>query len=210
MVGTMELLGMALGTFLIFSTLSMLWKDNVLFRVGQMAVMGSSIAHFILLNMQNVYNNALTPLMNGDILMVFPLALGLLMYSRLNKSTAWLARYPSSVLVGIGTGVMVAGTVSGQVLDQIAVTMTDVLAADLFSIAGMNAMIIAVGVVTSITFFIFTKEHTGVVGNSAIIGRKFLMISLGANWSGELVWYLTQLVGRLMYIKNFLTVLMGG
>ena len=210
MVGTMELLGMTLGTFLIFSTLSMLWKDNVFFRVGQMAVMGSSIAHFILLNMQNVYNNALTPLLSGDILMVFPLALGLMMYSRLNKSTAWLARYPSSVLVGIGTGVMVAGTVSGQVLDQIAVTMTDVLAADLFSIAGINAMIIAVGVVTSITFFVFTKEHTGVVGNSATIGRKFLMISLGANWSGELVWYLTQLVGRLMYVKNFLTALMGG
>ena len=205
MAGIMELLGMALGTFLIFSTLSMLYKDNPFFRVGQMAVMGSSIAHFILLNMQNVYNNAWTPLMGGDILMVIPLVLGLLMYSRLKKSTAWLARYPSSVLIGIGTGVMVAGTVSGQVLDQIAVTITDVLNG-----GGINSMIIAVGVVTSITFFVFTKEHTGVVGSSAKIGRKFLMISLGANWSGELVWYLTQLVGRLMYVKNFLTALMGG
>ena len=190
MTGTMELLGLALGTFLIFSTLSMLYKDNPFFRVGQMAVMGSSIAHFILLNMQNVYNNAVTPLMSGDILMVIPLILGLLMYSRLNQPLSWLARYPSSVLIGIGTGVMVAGTVSGQVLDQIAVTITDVLNG-----GGINSMIIAVGVVTSITFFVFTKEHTGVVGSSAKIGRKFLMISLGANWSGELVWYLTQLVG---------------
>jgi len=205
MVGTMELLGMALGTFLIFSTLSMLWKDNPFFRVGQMAVMGSSIAHFILLNMQTVRDNAWTPLLNGDILMVIPLVLGLLMYARLKKSIAWLSRYPSSVLIGIGTGVMIAGTVSGQVLDQIAITITDV-----FNGGGINAMIIAIGVVTSITFFVFTKEHTGVVGKSASIGRKFLMISLGANWSGEIVWYLTQLVGRLMYIKNFLTALMGG
>ena len=210
MVGPMELLGMALGTFLIFSTLSMLWKDNPFFRVGQMAVMGSSISHFILYNMQNVYNNALKPLMNQDYMMIIPLVLGLLMYGRLKKSTAWLARYPSSVLVGIGTGVMVAGTVSGQVLDQIAVTITDVLASRGSAMAGINALIIAVGVVTSITFFVFTKEHTGVVGKSASIGRKFLMISLGANWSGELVWYLTQLVGRLMYIKNFVTALMGG
>lgn len=209
MAGTMELLGMALGTFLIFSTLSMLYKDNPFFRVGQMAVMGSSISHFILLNMQNVYNNALTPLLSGDILMVIPLVLGLLMYSRLKASISWLARYPSSVLIGIGTGVMVAGTVSGQVLDQIAVTITDVIPSDC-GICNLNAIIIAVGVVTSITFFIFTKEHTGVVGNSAKIGRKYLMISLGANWSGELVWYLTQLVGRLMYVKNFLTALMGG
>ncbi len=205
MTGTMDLLGMALGTFLIFSTLSMLYKDNPFFRVGQMAVMGSSISHFILLNMTNVYNNALTPLMSGDTLMVIPLVLGLLMYSRLIKSISWLARYPTSVLIGIGTGVMVAGTVSGQVLDQIAVTITDVLNG-----GGINSMIIAVGVVTSITFFIFTKEHTGAVGTSAKIGRKFLMISLGANWSGELVWYLTQLVGRMMYIKNFITLLMGG
>ena len=205
MVGTMELLGMALGTFLILSTLSMLWKDNPFFRVGQMAVMGSSIAHFILLNMQTVRDNAWTPLLNGDILMAIPLVLGLLMYARLKKSTAWLSRYPSSVLIGIGTGVMIAGTISGQVLDQIAITITDV-----FNGGGINAMIIAIGVVTSITFFVFTKEHTGVVGTGASIGRKFLMISLGANWSGEIVWYLTQLVGRLMYIKNFLTALMGG
>ncbi|MCW4048674.1 MAG: hypothetical protein NWE89_02950 [Candidatus Bathyarchaeota archaeon] len=210
MAGIMELLGMALGTFLIFSTLSMLYKDNVFFRVGQMAVMGSSIAHFILYNMKNVYNNAWTPLMNGDIMMIIPLILGLLMYTRLRRSTAWLARYPSSVLVGIGTGVMVAGTVSGQILDQIAVTMTDVLNWNTSGGSLINAIIIAVGVVTSITFFVFTKEHTGVVGKSASIGRKFLMISLGANWSGELVWYLTQLVGRLMYIKNFVTALMGG
>ena len=205
MAGTIELLGMALGTFLIFSTLSMLYKDNPFFRVGQMAVMGSSISHFILQNMQNVYNNAVTPLMDGDILMVIPLVLGLMMYSRLNRPISWIARYPSSVLIGIGTGVMVAGTVSGQVLDQIAVTITDVLNG-----GGINSMIIAVGVITSITFFIFTKEHTGAVGTSAQIGRKYLMISLGANWSGELVWYLTQLVGRLMYVKNFLTALMGG
>jgi hypothetical protein len=36
------------------------------------------------------------------------------------------------------------------------------------------------------------------------------MISLGANFSGELVWYLTQMIGRLMYILNeFIWPLLG-
>jgi hypothetical protein len=76
----------------------------------------------------------------------------------------------------------------------------------------LNGLIIFVGTVASLTFFIFTREHKGALGASAKLGRIFLMISLGANWAAETVWYLTQMTGRVMFLYNewLLKAILGG
>jgi hypothetical protein len=198
-----SVIGGFIGTLFIISVMSMLWKDNVFFRFGQAAIMGATVAHYTFMNFQSVHNNAIKPIMAGNLLFIVPLVLGLLMYSRLRSDVSWLAKYPTSVLVGAGTGVMIAGTLRGQIIDQVKQTVLD-------AFTGFNGILIFIGVVTAFSFFIFTKEHTGALGTSVKIGRVFLMISLGANFSGELVWYLTQMIGRLMYIlKEFIWPLLG-
>ncbi len=198
-----SVIGGFIGTLFIIATMSMLWKDNVFFRFGQAAIMGASVAHYTFMNFQSVHTNAILPIMAGNVMFIIPVILGLLMYSRLSADLAWLAKYPTSVLVGVGTGVMIAGTLRGQIIDQIKQTILD-------AFAGLNGILIFIGVVTAFSFFIFTREHTGALGTSVKIGRVFLMISLGANFSGELVWYLTQMIGRLMYILNeFIWPLLG-
>jgi hypothetical protein len=209
-----DLLGGLVGTFFIISVLSMLWKDNPIFRIGQQAIIGATMAHYILLNFKSALNNAVLPMLGGNLLLFVPLLLGVLMYTRLKNEIAWVARYPTGVLVGIGTGVMIAGTLRGQIIDQVKNTVIDltknVASGNMTGI--INTLLIAIGVVTAISFFTFTREHKGVLGISAKIGRIFLMISLGANWSGELVWYLTQLIGRLSWIINTVikVMLLGG
>lgn len=214
MVLFIDLLGGLVGTFFIISVLSMLWKDNPIFRIGQQAIIGATMAHYILLNFKSALNNAVLPMLGGNLLLFVPLLLGVLMYTRLKDNVAWIARYPTGVLVGIGTGVMIAGTLRGQIIDQIKNTVLDLTKSVVSSNStGMiNNLLIAIGVVTAISFFTFTHEHKGALGVSAKIGRIFLMISLGANWSGELVWYLTQLIGRLSWIINTVikVMLLGG
>lgn len=214
MVLFIDLLGGLVGTFFIISVLSMLWKDNPIFRIGQQAIIGATMAHYILLNFKSALNNAVLPMLGGNLLLFVPLFLGVLMYTRLKNEIAWVARYPTGVLVGVGTGVMIAGTLRGQIIDQIKNTVLDLTnSAVSGNMTGIiNTLLIAIGVVTSISFFTFTREHKGVLGISAKIGRIFLMISLGANWSGELVWYLTQLIGRLSWIINTVikVMLLGG
>jgi len=214
MAAFIDILGGLVGTFFIISVLSMLWKDNPIFRIGQQAIIGATIAHYILLNFKSALNNAVLPMLSGNFWLFIPLFLGVLMYTRLKNEIAWIARYPTSVLVGIGTGVMIAGTMRGQIIDQMKNTVLDlsksIASGDSMGI--FNYLLIVIGVVTSISFFTFTREHKGLLGASAKIGRIFLMISLGANWSGELVWYLTQLIGRLSWIINTVikTMLLGG
>jgi len=198
-----SVIGGLIGTLFIISVMSMLWKDNLFFRFGQAAIMGASIAHYTFMNFQSVHNNAIKPILAGNVLFIIPLILGLLTYSRLSSELSWLAKYPTNVLIGVGTGVMIAGTLRGQIIDQVKQTILD-------AFTGLNGILILIGVVTAFSFFIFTKEHTGALGTSVKIGRVFLMISLGANFSGELVWYLTQMIGRMMYILNeFIWPLLG-
>lgn len=216
MIWTIATLGTLVASFFILSVLSMLWKDNPVFRIGQQAVIGAATAHYIVLNFESVYKNALTPMMSGNLLLIIPLFLGLLMYTRLKKEIAWLARYPTAVLVGVGTGVMIAGTLRGQIIDQLKATVVDILNAPTsggFTV--FNTVLILIGTITAVTFFTYTQKHATekgltLLGWSAKMGRIFLMISLGANWSGEIVWYLTQLIGRLTYLINFAKLLIGG
>ncbi len=211
-----SLLGYLIAIFFIITTLSMLWKDNPLFRIGQQALIGAATAHYIVLNFTSVYNNAIKPMMGGNLLLIIPLFLGLLMYTRLKNDIAWIARYPTAVLVGVGTGVMIAGNLRGQIIDQVKNTILDLVNAPaLGSMTILNTVIILVGTITSLLFFTYSVKHStkdGLtpLGWAAKIGRIFLMISLGANWSGEIVWYLTQLIGRFFYIVNFIKLLMGG
>jgi len=205
-----EVLGVLVGVFFIISVLSMLWKDNLYFRLGQQAILGATIAHTILMNMKNVLNIALIPISKGTIILIVPFILGLMIYLRLVPKYAWISKYTTSVMIGVGTGVMISGTLRGQIIDQVKATVVDIFSAtNTYTV--LNGVIIAIGTVTAITFWIFTREHKGVLGISAKIGRIFLMISLGANWSGELILYLTAMVGRLIFIVNIFikSVLLG-
>jgi len=204
-----DLLMGLVGTFFIVATLSVLWKDNIVFRFGQAAVMGAATAHYMIMSATSIQSMVLSQM---QIIPILGLILGLLMYTRLFTKISWVSKYPSSILVGVGIGVMLAGTIKGQILQQVGMTLGDIQTA-LFTtgdaMAILNSVIIFVGVVTSLVYFLFTIEHKGTVGLIAKVGRVFLMISLGANFSGELVWYQTQMIGRLMFIIQELLVPLG-
>jgi len=205
-----DVLAAILGSFFTLSVLSMLWKENPAFKFGQQGIIGTLIANTILVRMKSLISIGLKPLAAGRITLIVPMVLGLMLYTRLSREYAWISKYPTSLMVGVGTGVMIMGTLRGQIIDQVKKTILDVFTAtDLMST--INGILILIGVVTSITFWIFTKEHTGGLGIVAKIGRIYLMFSLGANWAGEHVWYLTQVLARLAFVYDelIMKVLLG-
>ena len=129
----------------------------------------------------------------------------------MSRDISWASKYPVAIMIGVGTGSMVVGTLRGQIIGQISMSITDVFKSSA-PMDMLNGLIIFVGVVSSLSFFIFTREHKGALGGSAKLGRIFLMISLGANWAAETVWYLTQMTGRVMFLYNewLLKAILGG
>jgi hypothetical protein len=162
--------------------------------------------------MQAVYNNGIVPIMTkGQITLIAPILIGILAYTRLSKDLSWASKYPVAIMIGVGTGSMVVGTLRGQIIGQVSMSITDVFKSSA-PLDMVNGLVIFIGTVASLTFFIFTREHKGALGASAKLGRIFLMISLGANWAAETVWYLTQMTGRVMFLYNewLIKAILGG
>jgi lipoprotein signal peptidase len=186
----------------------MLWKENPYYRFGQQFIIGAIVANNVLYSMETVYDNAIYPLVTeGKVLIIIPVLLGLLMYTRLTKEYAWASRYPLSMMLGVGMAALITGSLRGQVIDQIHVTAIDVLTALKTSnpIDIVNAIIIFIGVVTTILYFVLTREQTGMFYISSRVARIFLMISIGTLYS-RTMFYLTSLVGRMKFLWEELIV----
>lgn len=183
-------------TFAIFSLaiLSYLWKLNYVYKIAETFAVGSLLAHsFINTWTGSIEGICLIPLFSGQFVRIIPLVFGLLIFTRLSRPYAWISRYPTALLAGIGVGVMFGATFDAQILTQIAMTASAFADKDIFS-----ALVILFGMCTTLTYFIYTKEHTGPLGISARLGRIFAMFSFGMNYAAELIWYITLVVGILI------------
>ena len=191
---------MAAWTFAIFSLaiLSYLWKLNYVYKIAETFAVGSLLAHtFINTWTGSIEGICLTPLLSGQVVRIIPLVFGLLIFTRLSRPYAWISRYPTALLAGIGIGVMFGATFDAQILTQIAMTASAFASKDIFS-----ALVILFGMFVTLTYFIYTKEHTGPLGISARLGRIFAMFSFGMNYAAELIWYITLVVGILIRLVD--------
>ena len=191
---------MAAWSFALFSLaiLSYLWKLNYVYKIAETFAVGSLLAHtFITTWTGSIEGICLKPIMAGNVLRIIPLIFGLLVFTRLSRKYAWISRYPTAMLAGIGTGIMFGATFDAQILTQIAMTAKAFIDKDIFS-----AAVILVGVFTTLTYFIYTKEHTGALGISARLGRIFAMFSFGMNYAAELIWYVTLVMGIMIRLVD--------
>ena len=197
-----ESLGIILSVTIAVLMLSMIWKDNVGFRWVSRLALGFNIAYHALSNLQSIERTVLNPMLKeGQFALIIPLILGLLLYTKLFKTTAWLYKYPMALMLGTGIGLVVVAQIRGQVIGQIGYTIDDIFSAPT-SFDAFNAVIVLIGVVTVISYFLFTKEQTGVIGVSAKIGRLFMMSSLAIVFAGDFVNNIPFLTGIIKLIIN--------
>jgi hypothetical protein len=65
-----------------------------------------------------------------------------------------------------------------------------------FTFAGLNTLLVLIGVVSVLFYFFFSIEHTGVVHRVARIGIYFLMVSFGAAFGYTVMARMSLLIGR--------------
>ena len=130
------------------------------------------------------FGNRIKPAVMIDILekgkwnYVIPIILGLLMYTRFSKSLQWLSRYPISFTVGVGAGVVLTKQWKPMLIDQVVATIKPLSGPTGGQI--INAVILLVGVVCTLSFFLFTAEPKGPLKYGSQIGRYTMMIAFGA------------------------------
>lgn len=185
---------------LTLAILSFLYRDNPVYKMAESLLIGVSIGYVLVITWTNsLMDLLLVPLFDGqDWSLAIPLVLGLLMFGRFFRKTAWLSRFPIAVLIGSGAGVAIPAMLDARTIRQMSATV-----APLVTEGGQldfSAIVVIVGVLTTLSYFYFSREHRGTLGISARVGTYFLMLFFGTTFGYTVMSRMSTFIGRVEFL----------
>jgi len=154
---------------------SVLIKSNPFSKAMSNLSLGLMLAWWLKGCIDSLIKDVLVPASQGNVARLTVLILGLLMFLRFSKGLAFTSRWPLAVLAGVGTAIATKGAIPSMVLAQLTVgTFVGPNIVD-----NINNMIIWLGCVSTLVYFIFSIERGPVLGPISRVGQVFMMISFG-------------------------------
>ena len=200
-------IGVWIGAFLTLGIFSFLYKDNPVYKFCEHLFVGISAGYYVVLTMiSSVYPNMIQPLFTNfsqdrNFLLVIPLVLGIMLFSRFFPRGAWLSRWPIAFILGVYPALRITGFAQGDLVEQVHGTILPLWVPGDTGTTINNWLLVG-GLVTTLIFFFFSKEHKGALGGSAKVGIYFLMISFGASYGYTVMARVSLLIGRVMFLLD--------
>ncbi|MCK4858425.1 MAG: hypothetical protein KAT58_10680 [candidate division Zixibacteria bacterium] len=206
----METLGIWVAGLSTLALFSFLYKDNPFYRMAEHIFAGLSAGYYFGLIYQAVILQQLVDPIGqhwqmldagtGDttyhtmkiIFLLFAGLLGVMMFSRFFPKLSWISRFPLAFIMGNTAGIYLMSQLHGLVLPQMAATFVN--------LASPLGIVIFFGVVATLIYFYFSKEHKGVLGVGAKVGIWFIMVSFGAHFGYTVMARISLLIGQLQFI----------
>lgn len=203
----------AILTLFIFS---FLYRDNPLYRFAEHLFVGVSAGYYIVLNFWTVIMpNLVDPVARafggkveggpfaaslGDYRawLLLPGLLGVLLLTRMIPKIDWLSRWSLSVIIGVFAGIKTTGFAQGDLVAQVQASLQPLWTGNAWS--SFNAILFTIGIVTSLLFFFFSREHKGALGVASKVGMWFLMVSFGAGYGYTVMSRISLLIGRFQFL----------
>ncbi len=205
-----QIIGTWFAAFLTLAILSFLYKDNPIYKAAEHLYVGASAAYAVIY----VYFFDVKPLLlerfaNSPVLerwlLVIPGFMGLLMLTRFIPKYAYISRIPISFTVGMGAGLGITAAFQGFLIPQLQSTLIPIV---VWSTNGfqlmdtINNIIMVVGVLCTLTYFYFSKPHTGILGHSAKLGIVYIMVAFGAAFGYTFMARVSLLIGRVYFLVH--------
>jgi len=190
-----------LRAYLILSLFSFLYRDNRFYRLSEHIFAGLSAGYYVGLIWQTVIIQQLVNPMvdNGEWWLVFPGLLGVLMFTRLIPKWSWVSRVSLAFVIGNTAGIYLISSLHGLILPQMLSTMNAVNTDGSFS-SILLALVVIIGVISTLVYFYFSKEHKGILGVTARVGIWFIMIAFGAHFGYTVMARVSLLIGRVQFL----------
>lgn len=188
-------------TFFTLALFSFLYKDNPVYRLAEHVFAGLSAGYEVGLVWRAVIlQQMIDPMIQGgQWWLIFPGLLGALMFSRFFKNYSWISRLSLAFVMGNTAGIFIISELHGKVLPQVQSTMLS-----LNPSAGWGgfflALMVVTGVVSTLIFFYFSKEHKGLLGGTAKVGIWFIMIAFGAHFGYTVMARISLLIGQVQFL----------
>ncbi|RKZ02175.1 MAG: hypothetical protein DRQ10_00510 [Candidatus Hydrothermota bacterium] len=192
--------------FFTLAILSFLYKDNPFYRIAESVYVGSSAAYMLLFLWSfDVKPKMIDAWVKGSttdrLILIIPITLSIFMLMRFIPKLRWISRWAIAFTVGMGAGLGVAGLLQGFVVPQIKGTIVPLWIANNFK-QTINNWIIVLGTLTTISYFFFSRKHTGVFGKFSRTGVMFIMIAFGATFGFTIMARVSLLIGRLYFLLH--------
>lgn len=192
--------GTLIAGVLTLAILSFLYRDNPVYKMAEYLLIGVSIGYILVVTWSNTLMALMfEPLLGqGKLWLLIPLALGLMMWGRFHRKTLPLSRIPIGFMIGSGAGVAIPAMLYGRTLRQMSATVMPL--ADSSGLPDLAALAVIVGVLTTLSYFYFSREHKGAFGMSAKIGTFFLMVFFGTTFGYTVMSRMSTFIGRMEFL----------
>ncbi|NVM54363.1 MAG: hypothetical protein HWN66_11730 [Candidatus Helarchaeota archaeon] len=178
--------GVWLGAFLVIGIYTYLINDNKYFQIAEHLVIGAITAHSFVIAIQYIRDTVVFPVFEGNVEPLIPLILGAMLFLRYFVGYNWLTRYPLAILVGLGTGVALRAVIKAQLIGQLLGVLNPlVVPGD--ALTTVSRILVLIGVISTLVYYTFTREHTGLFGYVAKFGRTIMMVTFGAALTGQFI-----------------------
>jgi hypothetical protein len=186
--------------FLTLALLSAPFKDNQFYKFAESLFVGLYAGYFVVVTYFNyIRPSTIGIFANSQYYLFIPVCLGLLIYTRYIKSLAWLARYNMAFVVGVGSGLVLARDFKALLLDQVVATFKPIWVAGQLD-TSINNLIVVVGVMSVMWYFLFTVKKEGIPGHISALGRTVMMVALGAAFGNAVMQRVSLFLGRATFI----------
>jgi hypothetical protein len=196
----MAQLGTWVSALCVIGIFSFIWKENPYYRFLEHLFVGLASGQAVAAAYGVIVNSAVKPIAKGSIALIIPVILGLMLYLRYFRQVAWLAKIPTSLLLGIGLG---AGTAASIASDVVAQTK-----ANLIAIKDFTSFVLVFSFITTLSYFFFTlfvdknKAAGGskIAGYLSTAGRWSMMIFFGAQVGNVTAGRLSMVINKFQFL----------
>jgi len=187
---------------LTLAVLSFLYRDNPVYRMAESLLIGVTIGYFLVITWTNTLVDLLfVPLFSdGRLALIVPFVLGLLMFGRFHRKLSHLSRLAIAVLIGSGAGVAIPVMLEARMLKQVSATVMPLITAGGWP--DFSALVVIIGVLTTLAYFYFSREHEGALGYGAKVGTYFLMIFFGTTFGYTVMSRMSTFIGRVEFLLS--------
>jgi hypothetical protein len=217
---TANLIWTYVGVFLTLCVFSFLYKENPFYRFAEHLMVGVMNAYSVALLYQLVivpvllnplgqaFHQAFTqglspqlfnPVAPANFILLVPALIGSMYFLRFVPKHAWMVRFPIGIFMGYYTGVIIPAVFEGSVFPQMKGT---IVTRSSFGIPldGIWAVLVLLGVLSTLAYFFFSKEQKGVLKWGAKSGIIFIMVGFGASFGYTVMARVSLAIGRFYFL----------
>ena len=178
---------MLIQAFWVIGILSSLFKYIVLYKFCEHTFIAVSVGIVVTMAVQTIRNNALAPLIAGDVFLLIPILLGLIVITRISRKYGYLSRISMATMIGATMGSTIRVTVQNNIIGQILPIIKDpIITSDILTT--LNNSFVWVGMICGFTYFLFTTKNLPRAAKRPYeimsqIGRYVIIAMIGASFA---------------------------